>query len=61
MKKCLAGLLVSLILLSALCACRRPRARTVTSYDYFDTVTTVIGYDTKQADFDQISAEIPSR
>lgn len=63
MKKRIFSCLMALLLLLTLpltASCGRPRAHTVTSFDYFDTVTTVIGYETREPDFAQVSAEILS-
>ncbi len=62
MKKKLLSLLLSVgILLSffTLVSCREEAKKYSTySFDYFDTVTTIIGYEKSQKDFDERAAEI---
>jgi thiamine biosynthesis lipoprotein len=61
-RKALCLVLVIIFLLSCavfLSACGEEMHKyTVSSFDHFDTVTTVIGYEKSRADFDRTSAEI---
>ncbi len=59
MKKILLALLLCLALLP-LCGCadKGPQRLTAYSFDYFDTVTTVIGYEADKAAFDAVTADI---
>ncbi len=59
--KRLAPLIAVLLLLpyTVLCACeKQPQKFTAYSFDYFDTVTTIVGYAESQEEFDKISGEI---
>ncbi len=60
-KRLLAGLLVfgMLLTLISLTACeKKPSKYTTYSFDYFDTVTTIVGYAKSQEEFDRVSGEI---
>ncbi len=60
-KKVLSILLAALTLLPLLCLCgcdRKSQRFSTYSFDYFNTATTVIGFETDQATFDQTSATI---
>jgi thiamine biosynthesis lipoprotein len=59
-KRLLAGSLLCFILLSCLSACGKQQSYTAYSFDYFDTVTTVVGYASDQEEFDRISGDILS-
>jgi thiamine biosynthesis lipoprotein len=50
------GMLLTLILLTA-CE-KKPSKYTAYSFDYFDTVTTIVGYAKSQEEFDRVSGEI---
>ena len=58
--KAFAWVLLIGLLICSLSACGKPRSYTAYSFDYFDTVTTVVGYAADQAEFDRISADILS-
>ena len=51
-------LLLVCLLATSLSACSKPESYTTYSFDYFDTVTTIVGYAADQAEFDRISADI---
>ena len=57
-KRLLAGLLLSAVLLTGLSACGKQQSYTAYSFDYFDTVTTIVGYASDREEFDRVSAEI---
>jgi thiamine biosynthesis lipoprotein len=59
-KRLLAGFLLCIILLFCLSACGKQQSYTAYSFDYFDTVTTVVGYASDQEEFDRISGDILS-
>ena len=59
-KRLLAGLLLCTVLLCSLTACGKPQSFTAYSFDYFDTVTTIVGYAADQEEFDSISDSILS-
>ncbi len=55
MKKCIVLLLLALLCIGCIgCQPASPQKFTAYSLDYFDTATTVIGYETDKADFDAI-------
>ena len=56
--KAFAWFLLICLLCCTLSACGKPQSYTTYSFDYFDTVTTVVGYAADQAEFDRISADI---
>jgi thiamine biosynthesis lipoprotein len=57
-KRLLAGLLLSAVLLTGLSACGKQQSYTAYSFDYFDTVTTIIGYASDREEFDRVSSGI---
>lgn len=62
MKKTILWVLTAALILSGMAfftSCgERVNKYTIQTFEYFDTVTTVIGYESDKADFDKISAEI---
>ncbi len=53
----LAGLVMMQVFL--LCSCQRAKEKyTAYSFDYFDTVTTIVGYAESKEEFDRVSGEI---
>ena len=58
--KIYAWLLLICLLGTSLSACGKPKSYTTYSFDYFDTVTTIVGYAADQEEFDRISADILS-
>lgn len=63
MKKRLAHIALALCLLlsgTLLPSCQKNEKYTTYSFDYFDTVTTVVGYAKSQEEFDRISSDILS-
>ena len=57
-RKAIASFLSLCLLLSSLCACQRQQSYTAYSLDYFDTVTTVVGYASNRKEFDRIANDI---
>ncbi|MBQ7397524.1 MAG: FAD:protein FMN transferase [Clostridia bacterium] len=60
-KRLLAGLLALGMLwtLMSLTACeKKPSKYTAYSFDYFDTVTTIVGYAKSQEEFDRVSSQV---
>ncbi|MBQ8622922.1 MAG: FAD:protein FMN transferase [Oscillospiraceae bacterium] len=56
-------LVLAFALLMALCACTKgdePQKFTAYYFDYFDTATTIVGYENSQEDFDEVCAKITS-
>lgn len=59
MMKRFAAAIVLISLVALLCSCSAAKTRYVTYYfDYFDTVTEIVGYEHKRADFDAVCEEI---
>ncbi len=56
------SLVISLVLLISLCSCKEKEKERFTAYyfDYFDTATTIVGYEYSKEDFDAVCAEITS-
>ena len=58
-RRLIALVLCVLVCVSALTACKKTDAKYTTySFDYFDTVTTIVGYADSQDEFDRIAGEI---
>ena len=61
MKRSIAAILLWSLLLAALVGCEAKKEKFSTySFEYFDTVTSIVGYAESQEEFDAISAEILS-
>ncbi len=60
MKRSLAVFLLIILILEilALSSCAKKDKYTSSSFDYFDTVTTVVGYEKNKKDFDKVSDSI---
>lgn len=59
MRSYLAGCTLILALLLCLCSCGDEKEKfTAHSFEYFDTVTSITGYEADRADFDEVTAEI---
>ncbi len=56
------SLLICFVLLISLCSCKQKEKERFTAYyfDYFDTATTIVGYECSKEDFDAVCAEITS-
>lgn len=62
MKK-IISLVVAFVLLTALCACKKANETqkfTAYYFDYFDTHTTIVGYEKSRDDFDRVCAKATS-
>ena len=59
-KKILSLCFIFILVLQSLClsSCAKPSKYTSYSFDYFDTVTSVTGYEKDRETFDEVSAEI---
>lgn len=57
-RKVIVFLLSLCLLLPSLSACQRQQSFTAYSFDYFDTVTTVIGYADDRQEFDRVADDI---
>ena len=58
-RRLIALMLCVLVCVPALAACKKTDAKYTTySFDYFDTVTTIVGYADSREEFDRIAGEI---
>ena len=58
-KRSVAIILLLVLVLTTFCACKPKLQKFSTySFDYFDTVTTIVGYASSQEEFDAVSAEV---